>query len=109
MFEKANETFGTDAYNIRGHCNMCNITIYFYNIYMRHLQHTSETIETYSYNMHFQHNISLLLDGMEARRCVVFTEGSGLTTLVGGVPMAVAACRRKGGIGRTSGGEAAAA
>jgi hypothetical protein len=43
---------------------------------MKHLKHTSETIETYSCNMHFQRNISLLLGIMEARRYVVFTGGS---------------------------------
>jgi hypothetical protein len=71
----------TYVYN---HCNMCNIMIYFCNINMKQLQHTSETseaIETYSRNLRFQHNISLLLDRMEARRCVVFTGGSGLAAL----------------------------
>ena len=85
---------------------MCNITIYFCNIHMKNLQHTSETskiIETYSCNMRFQLNISLLLDKMEARQCVVFTGGSGSATLVG------CTCTSwKGGIGHTSGGEAMA-
>ena len=59
--------------------------------------------------MRFQRNISLLLGRVEACRCVVFTGGSG----------PAAPCRRqagdsgctswKGGIGRTSGGEAATA
>ena len=86
-------TLATYVYN---HCNMCNITIYFYNIHMEHLQHTSqisEIIETYSCNICFECNISLLLGRMEARRCVVFTGGSGLAVLVGGGPAAVAACR----------------
>jgi hypothetical protein len=72
------QTLATYVYN---NYNMCNITIYFCNIQMKHLQHTSKTseiIETYSCNMRFQRNISLLLDRMEARRCVVFTGGSGL-------------------------------
>jgi hypothetical protein len=43
--------------------------------------------------MRFQHNIFLLLGRMEARRCVVFTGGSSLAALVGGGPVAVAACR----------------
>jgi hypothetical protein len=46
--------------------------------------------------MRFQRNISLLLDKMEARRCVVFTEGSGCTL-------------RKGGMGSMSSGEPTAA
>jgi hypothetical protein len=70
------------------HCNMYNIAIYFYNIHMKHLQNTyktSETNETYSCNMRFQRNISLLLEGrMKARWCVVFTRGSSPTALVGG-------------------------
>ena len=60
---------------------------------MKHLQHTSETfetLETYTWNMCFQHNISLLLGRMEARQCA---RGSGLAALVGGGPAAVAARR----------------
>jgi hypothetical protein len=41
---------------VYSHCNMCNVPIYFCNIKMKHLQHpdeTSETLETYSYNMGF--------------------------------------------------------
>jgi hypothetical protein len=55
------QMLATYVYN---YCNMYNITIYFCNIYMKHLQYipeTFETIETYSYNMRFQRNISLLL------------------------------------------------
>ena len=88
------------------HCNMCNITIYFCNIQMKHLQHihtkhlqhtseTSEPIETYSYNMRFQRNISLLLGRMEARQYVVFTGGSGPTTFVGGEPVVVTTRRER--------------
>ena len=50
----------TYVYN---HCNICNISIYFCNINMKHLQHisqTSETLKTDAYNMH--------LTKMEARR-----------------------------------------
>ena len=43
-------TLATYVYN---HYNMCNISIYFYNIHMKHLQHTSETLETYVCNMCF--------------------------------------------------------
>jgi hypothetical protein len=42
---------------------------------MKHLQYTSETIETYVCNMHFQRNISLLLGRMEARQHIEFTGG----------------------------------
>jgi hypothetical protein len=70
---------------------MCNITIYFCNIRMKHLQYTSKIIETYSCNMCFQCNISLLLGTMEARQCVVFTGGSGPVALVGGGSAAVVA------------------
>jgi hypothetical protein len=59
------------------HCNICNIPIYFCNIYIKQLQHTSETLETLS-NIRLQHavstNISLLLGRMKARRCVEFTD-----------------------------------
>jgi hypothetical protein len=65
---------------------------------MKHLQRTSktyETIETYKSNIRFQRNFSLLLGRMEARRCMVFNEGSGPAALVNGEPAAVAArCRR---------------
>ena len=40
----------TYVYN---HCNICNIPIYFCNIRIKHLQHTSETLETDACNMHF--------------------------------------------------------
>jgi hypothetical protein len=35
----------------------CNIPIYFCNIHMKHLQYTSETLETYACNMYFQQNL----------------------------------------------------
>jgi hypothetical protein len=40
--------------NVYSHYNMCNIPIYFCNIDIQHLQHTSEasgTLEIYSRNM----------------------------------------------------------
>jgi Na+-translocating ferredoxin:NAD+ oxidoreductase RNF subunit RnfB len=52
------QKFTTYVYN---HCNICNIPIYFCNIHTKHLQQTSETLETYAYNMCFQRNIYLLL------------------------------------------------
>ena len=70
------------------YCNICNISIYLWNIHMKRLQHTSETseiIETYSCNIRFQCNISLLLSRMETHRCVVFTGDN--------VPAAVSARR----------------
>ena len=39
---------------------MCNFSIYFSNIHMKQLQHTSETLETYVYNIRFHRNIFLL-------------------------------------------------
>jgi hypothetical protein len=54
---------------------MYNILIYFCNIDIKHLQHTSEifeTIETYACYMQFQHNISLLLGRIDPRRLVEF-------------------------------------
>jgi hypothetical protein len=36
----------TYVYN---HCNICNIPIYFYNIHMKHFQHTYETSETLAF------------------------------------------------------------
>jgi hypothetical protein len=49
---------------VYSHCNMCNVSIYFYNIKMKHLQHldkTSETLKTYACNMGFQRNVIVLL------------------------------------------------
>ena len=45
------QTLATYVYN---HCNICNVLIYFCNIYMKHLQHaykTPKTLETYVCNM----------------------------------------------------------
>jgi hypothetical protein len=42
---------------VYSHCHICNIPIYFFNIHTKHLQYaseTSETLETYAYNMCFQ-------------------------------------------------------
>jgi hypothetical protein len=82
-------TLATYVYN---HCTMCNITIYFYNIRIKYLQHTSKTTETYYCNMCFQRNIPLLLGRMEAHQCAVFTGGSGPVALVGGGLVVVEAC-----------------
>jgi hypothetical protein len=43
---------------------------------MNHLQHTSETIETYAFNMRVQRNISYLFGRMQACRRVEFTGAS---------------------------------
>jgi hypothetical protein len=43
---------------------------------MTHLQHTFETLEIYACNIPFQHNISLLLGKIKARRYVEFNGGS---------------------------------
>jgi hypothetical protein len=54
------------------HCNIYNILIYFCNIHMKHSQQTSktfDTLKTYACNMHFQHNVTLLLGRMDARCC----------------------------------------
>jgi hypothetical protein len=51
--------------------NMCNMLIYFCNIYIQQLQHTSktsDTLETYYCNMRFQCSICLVLGRMESRR-----------------------------------------
>jgi hypothetical protein len=69
------QMFATYMYN---HCNMCNILIYFCNIHMNHLQHTSETNKMYGCE------ISWPLGRIEASRRVEFTGASGLVTLVGG-------------------------
>jgi hypothetical protein len=54
---------------------MCNILIYFYNIDIKYLQHTSETIAINACNMQFQRNISLLLGRIYPRRRVEFYPG----------------------------------
>jgi hypothetical protein len=72
------------------HCNICNILIYFCNIDIKHLQHTSETfetLETYVCNMHFLRNMSLLLWQMKAHRCMK-VELTGGTELNGGTQRA---------------------
>jgi hypothetical protein len=54
---------------------MCNILIYFCNIGIKHLQHTSEifeTLEIHACNMQFERTISLLLGRMYPRRHVEF-------------------------------------
>jgi hypothetical protein len=67
--------------------------IYFCNIHTKHLQRTFETSE------HLNHMLAtctfsalqhLAAWENEARQCVEFTGGSGLTALVGGPPAAVA-------------------
>jgi hypothetical protein len=39
---------------VYSHCSISNISIYFCNIYAKHLQYNSETIETYACNMRFR-------------------------------------------------------
>jgi hypothetical protein len=46
------QSFATYMYN---HCNICNISIYFYNIHMKQLQHT---YKTYACNMRFQYIVT---------------------------------------------------
>ena len=78
LMENWEQTLATYVYN---HCNICSIPIHFCNIYMKHLQHTSETyeiLETYACNVRFQRNISMLLGRMEECTHVEFTGGSGL-------------------------------
>jgi hypothetical protein len=60
--------------------NTCNIS----------LKHFKQ-IKTYSCNIRFQRHIPLLLDRMEAHRCMMFTGGSGPTALIGGGPAEVVA------------------
>jgi hypothetical protein len=51
---RTDETFrNTPETYMYSHYNMCNIPIYFCNINIQHLQHTSETLEIYYSNMHF--------------------------------------------------------
>jgi hypothetical protein len=68
-------------------CNIsiyfCNIAIQFYIIDIKHLQHTSETPETYVCNMLFQLKHLLAASQMEARRLVEVTR-----VLAGGVELA---------------------
>jgi hypothetical protein len=46
---------------VYSHSNICNIQIYFCNVYMKYLQYKSETLETYVYihrnicNIHMKH------------------------------------------------------
>jgi hypothetical protein len=70
VYATSRSTFSTSRRNIRleqmkylghtletyvySHYNMCNILIYFYNIYIQHLQHTSEIFETYYCTMCFE-------------------------------------------------------
>jgi hypothetical protein len=74
----------------------------FCNIYTEHLQHnfeTSETLQTYSCNIQFQRNISLLFGRIEVHRRVEFTG----VELVGSVEIAHSGGEghdRSGGDGR---------
>jgi len=55
---------------VYNHCNTCNIPIYFYNIYLKHLQYTfetSKTLETYACNMRFQQNLAARREHCTAR------------------------------------------
>jgi hypothetical protein len=68
---------------VYSYCNIYNIPIYFCNIHIKHLQHTSETFETYACNMHFQQN---LVDG-QAEHCTTGCNARswwrrGMTTVV---------------------------
>jgi hypothetical protein len=58
---------------VYNHCNICNISIYFCNIHMKHLQHTSEISETpytKACNLRFQaQHLLVAWKKMEARRC----------------------------------------
>ena len=59
--------------------NHCNISIYFCNIRMKHLQYTSkifETLATDAYNMRFQRKHLIAAWRMEARQHVEFSRGS---------------------------------
>ena len=60
------------------HCNICKIPIYFCNINLKYLQHTSETSETlkaYACNMRFQQNLA----ARQAEHCAA---GSGCAIVV---------------------------
>jgi hypothetical protein len=54
--ENTGETLVTDLYSI------CNILLYFCNIHLKHLQHTSKTyktLETYACNIRFEQNMAV--------------------------------------------------
>jgi hypothetical protein len=62
MSENTDETLETYI------CNICNIPIYFSDIRLKYLQHTSEiseTVEIYVCNMRFLRNITLRLGRIE--------------------------------------------
>ena len=70
------QTFATYVYN---HCSKCKIPIYFCNIHIKHLQHTSKTSATLEIDasiMRFQVQHLLAAYEMEACRRVEFTGGS---------------------------------
>jgi hypothetical protein len=60
---------------VYNHCNICNIPIYFCNIHLKLLQHTSETLEINTCNMHFQQKLV-------AGRAEHYTVGSGCAVAV---------------------------
>jgi hypothetical protein len=81
------------------YCNMCNIPIYFCNIQMK----TYKIIKTYTCNMHFQCNVTLQLDGMEAHRCGARCQHGGRRWRMELVGAAVApATRHRGSVTRSS-------
>jgi hypothetical protein len=74
----------TYVYN---HCNICNISIYFCNISLKHLKHLKQTFATHA----FKHNICLLLSrngGLSTRSSMLRTsaEVAGVN-LVGGTDL----------------------
>jgi hypothetical protein len=87
--------------------NHCNIPIYFYNIRMKHLQYTSETLETYAYNMQFQLKHLLAAWRMKVHRQVEFAGGRSSAVLIGS-GLAVAAVQGRVVVATRRGKEAAA-
>ena len=60
---------------------MCNIPIYFYNIDVKRLQHTSEISEIYACNMHFpvQYHFAAWTNGVSSLRSSTLVRRSATT------------------------------
>ena len=83
---------------VYSHSSICNIPIYFCNIHMKHLQHTSETFETYTCNMRFQQNLTTEREEhcTTGSDCAVVVEKEDDSGVCIGAEACVGACIRVG-------------
>jgi hypothetical protein len=69
MSENTNETLVIDLCNIRVQPFICKISIYFYNIHLKHLQYTFKAYETLK-NIHLQRGFQQNLTAERIEHCI---------------------------------------